>query len=207
VAPERLLRYSDARLQGYDGRVTWVDFAVLGVIAVSGILALSRGLVSEVLGLGAWVAAAAVAFYGYPMLEPHMAEWTGFSPDISQILSVAAIFLVTLMIFALVTGRIGAVVRDSALGGLDRTLGLVFGLARGAVLVVAVYIGAGMLTSAEQWPDPVKDARSLPFIADGASWLVSLLPPALRPPVTPPPMRATPTAAELMRAPAARRGG
>ncbi len=187
--------------------MTWVDFAVLGVIAVSGILALSRGLVSEVLGLGAWIAAAAVAFYGYPLLEPHVAEWTGFSLDIAQIISVGAIFLVALMVFAVITGRIGAVVRESALGGVDRTLGLVFGLARGAVLVIAAYIAAGMFTSTDRWPDPVKDARSLPIVADGAAWLVSLLPPALRPPVATPPVRVMPTAADLMRAPAPRRGG
>lgn len=177
------------------------------MIGVSGVLALSRGLVSEVLGLGAWIAAAFTAFNTYTLLDPLVAEWTGFAPEIAQIIAIAAIFLVALMIFALITGRIGAIVRESALGGLDRTLGLVFGLARGAVLVAAVYIGAGMFTAAEQWPEPVRHARSLPYVADSANWLVSLLPPALRPPVTPPPVPATPSAAELMRAPAARRGG
>lgn len=187
--------------------MTWVDFAIVGVVAISGLLAFARGLVSEVLGLGAWIAAAVAGFYLYPLLEPHVMGWTGFSPDIAQIVAVGAIFLVALLVFAMITGRIGAIVRNSALGGIDRTLGLVFGLARGAVLVLAAYIAAGMLIPTDRWPDPAREARSLPIVADGATWLVSLLPPALRLPVPPPPARLEPTAADLMRAPAPRRGG
>ncbi len=61
--------------------------------------------------------------------------------------------------------------RASPIGGLDRTLGLVFGLVRGAALVVLAYIIAGMVVQVDRWPDAVLQARSLPLVYQGASWV------------------------------------
>jgi len=62
---------------------------------------------------------------------------------------------------------IGALVRASVLGGLDRTLGLVFGIARGAALVVFAYIAVGMVIPIDHWPDAVLKARALPLAYQG----------------------------------------
>jgi membrane protein required for colicin V production len=97
-------------------------------------------------------------------------------------------------------------VEDSALGGVDRALGLVFGLARGAFLVILAYILAGMvLPATERWPEAVREARSLPLVVDGANRLVAMLPPDYRPRVSSPPLRPDPTQDDLLRPPARNR--
>ena len=59
----------------------------------------------------------------------------------------------------LIARWISALVRGSPIGGLDRTLGLVFGLARGAALVIIAYIVGGMVVHVDRWPEPVLEAR------------------------------------------------
>ena len=132
--------------------MTWVDLVVLGVVAVSGLLALARGFVREVLGLGAWAGAAGFAYWGMPLARPQFARWIA-SPEWVGAATAAALFLGSLLVLMVVSGWIAGLVQGSRLGGLDRTLGLVFGLARGALLVVFAYIAVGMVIPIEQWPD------------------------------------------------------
>jgi membrane protein required for colicin V production len=118
---------------------------------------------------------------------------------LADTVALVAVFVVVLILLSLVAGAVAGAVRDSVLGGLDRTLGLLFGLARGAVLVCAAYILVGLAIAVDQWPPPVLNARSLPFVYRGADWIVAHVPTEYRPALAPPPGRAT-TAAELMQA-------
>ena len=177
--------------------MTWVDLVVLAVLAVSAALALTRGFVREILGLAGWVGAIAAAVWGMPLLRPVLTRWMHPSPWIDPAAFVA-IFLVALVILLPIAGIIGRTVRNSPLGGLDRTLGLVFGLVRGAALVIIAYIGAGMVLPVNQWPAPAQQARLLWPAFLGARWTVDHLPSSYRPRVyTPPSGRAT-TAQELL---------
>jgi len=181
------------------GWMTWVDLVVLGVVAVSGLLALARGFVREVLGISAWVGATAFTYWGLPLAKPQFAHWIS-SPEWLAPVTGAALFLGSLLVLMVVSGWIGGVVRGSRLGGVDRTLGLVFGLARGALLVVFAYIAVGMVIPIDQWPEVVQKARTLPVAYEGAVWLVALLPPGAKPHVSPPPVGHQTTAEELFRA-------
>jgi membrane protein required for colicin V production len=179
--------------------MTWVDLAVLGVLAISAVLAFARGLVREVLGIGAWVGAIIVAIWAKPYAEPRFREWLG-QPDLVVPVSFGAVFVVTLLILLLVSGWIAALVRGSVLGGLDRTLGLVFGLVRGAAVVVFAYIAAGMVVPIEKWPPPVLQARTLPLAYDGAAWTVAQLPDGYKPRLYAPPPAPETTADALLHA-------
>ncbi len=179
--------------------MTWVDLAVLGVLAVSALLAFVRGFVREVLGIGAWVAAALVAAWAFPFARPRFRDWLG-APDLVDPVTFASVFVVTLLVLLLISHWIGTLVRGSALGGLDRTLGLVFGIVRGAALVVFAYIAVGLVIPADHWPDPVARARSLPLAYAGAAWAVARLPPDYRPKLQAPPSGRQATAEELLRA-------
>jgi membrane protein required for colicin V production len=179
--------------------MNWVDLVVLAVLALSGLLAFMRGLVREVLGLGAWIIAGVVASpYGvFPMVQP----WTRQQfndPTTADIIAFGGVFIVTLIVLWIIAGIVGGLVRDSVLGGLDRTLGLLFGIARGAVLVAVLYVLVGMAVPAEQWPQPVLQARALPTVYHGAEWLASQLPQGYRPTVTPPPAEKPTTSADLL---------
>ena len=106
------------------------------------------------------------------------------------------------------TAVIARAVQGSALGGLDRTLGLVFGLARGAVLLAVAYVLVGLAIPVAQWPEPVVEARSLPLVHKGAVWIAEQIPPAYRPAVAAPPAgRPTTAAALLQSSPTGRAGG
>jgi membrane protein required for colicin V production len=179
--------------------MTWVDLVVLGVLAVSALLAFMRGFVREVLGIGAWVAAVLVAIWAFPYARPQFREWLG-TPDLVDPVTFAAVFIVTLLVLLLICHWIGALVRGSVLGGVDRTLGLVFGLVRGAALVVFAYIAAGLVVPVDRWPDPVLQARSLPVAYAGAVWAAAQLPPDYRPKLQPPPGGRQTTAEDLLRA-------
>jgi membrane protein required for colicin V production len=178
--------------------MTWVDLVVVGVVAVSGLLALSRGLVREVLGLGAWIGAGAFTYWGTPLARPQFERW--IPPEWAGPATAAALFIGSLLVLMAISSWIGHLVRGSSLGGLDRTLGLVFGLARGALLVVFTYIAAGMVIPIDQWPDVVDRARFLPLAYRGAVWVVSMLPQEAKPRLYPPPVAKQTTAEELFHA-------
>ena len=185
--------------------MNWVDGVVLAVLALSAVVALFRGLVQEVLGIGAWVGAAFAAWTLWPVLVPYLAE--SVEPAwIADAIAVAGVFLVVLVALKIAIAMIARRVQDSALGGTDRALGMVFGLARGAFLVVAAYILAGMVMPApENWPVPVREARSLPAVAEGARWLMERIPPDYRAKLVAPPSLPDPGFNDLVRPPARNR--
>jgi membrane protein required for colicin V production len=166
--------------------VTWVDIVVIAIIAISALLAFARGFVREALGIGAWVGAAVFAVWAAPYLQDRFRAWIP-NPDLVAPAALAAGFVVALIVLSVIAGMVGGLVRMSVLGGLDRTLGLVFGVARGVVLVVAAYIAAGFVVAPDRWPEPVQQARALPYAYAGAVMVVNLLPPAYRPAVPAPP--------------------
>lgn len=181
----------------------WVDGVLLAAIVVSAILAFFRGMVREVLSVGAWAGALLAAFYEYtqkrltPVIAPHVDP-----PWVAEALACGAVFLVVLIVLMVVIHWIANRVQGSALGGLDRTLGIGFGLVRGVVLIMIAYIMGGVfLPTTERWPEPVREARSLPIIADGSAWLVAQLPAEFRPRMPDRPGRAAPTQDDLLRPP------
>ncbi len=157
-----------------------VDAVILLVVAISAMFGFLRGLVREVLGLAAWVAAAAAAVYFFPALQS-IARRSIANPDIADPVAFGVAFLLVLIALSLIARALGGAVRRSALSGLDRTLGLVYGLARGAVFAIAAFILAGLWEPPDQWPPEVLAARTLPSIYLGAEWITQRLPETYRP--------------------------
>lgn len=178
--------------------MNWVDLVVLGVILISGFLAFARGLVREALGLGAWAVSAYVAYRTAPLIQP-WARLQIKEVALADTLTFIGIFVIVLILLSLIAGALAGAVRGSVLGGLDRTLGLVFGLLRGAALVCVAYILVGLAIPVDQWPVPVMEARSLPLVYQGAAWVSDHMPPGYRPNVAVPAGRTT-TSAELLHA-------
>jgi membrane protein required for colicin V production len=185
--------------------MTWVDGVVLAVLAFSAVIAFFRGMVREVLGVGAWVGAVLAALLWRLDLAALFEDKVD-PPWVAEALAAAGIFLVVLIVLKLIIAFLANLVQDSILGGLDRALGMVFGLARGAFLVVVAYILAGMFAPPpDQWPPAVREARFLPLVVDAAQWLTERLPLELKPGLALPPLRPGPTQDDLMRPPARNR--
>ena len=153
-----------------------VDLGVLGVILISTLLAFSRGLVREVLSIGAWVVAALATVYGLPYLTPIAQKYIS-APLVAQIVTGTAIFIVTLFLCAAISHLVARNVRHSGFGAVDRSLGLIFGVARGAILVCLAYLAfVWAEPKPEDQPDVVKSARTLKYVAQGAELIKALLP-------------------------------
>ena len=115
--------------------MNWADWAIIAIIVLSGLISLNRGFIKEALSLLIWVLAFVIA----RMFSANMATLLVDYIDVSTVRYAAAfamLFAATLMVGALVNYLISTLVRMTGLSGTDRVLGIVFGLARGGLLVV-----------------------------------------------------------------------
>jgi membrane protein required for colicin V production len=156
---------------------TSFDYAVMAVIGLSATRGMWRGLLAEAFGLIGWIAALFIAGHFVGVVVPYIpANWPGGALTqwlIAFLLVVAAVLLVSSVLSALLT-RITEV---TGLRGVDRSLGLLFGLARGAILVVVLVALAGLteLPQKEFW----RNALLRPVAEQGVRELKPLLPDTL----------------------------
>jgi len=132
--------------------------------------------VREVLSIAAWVAAAAAAFFLHdkvlPYVQPHIAN-----KQIALAVAAGGVFLLTLIIVSFITMRISDFVLDSRIGALDRTLGFLFGAARGLLLVVVGMLFFNWFVHDEKaQPTWVAEAKSRPLLNAIGAKLMSVLP-------------------------------
>ena len=124
---------------------TIIDFGVIVIIAVSALLAFSRGIVREGMAIAGWIAAAILAFIfadtAQPLVRqiPYLGDILGDSCELLILASFAVIFAVALLIVSIFTPLLSTLVQKSILSGLDKNLGFIFGICRGLVLVIAAF--------------------------------------------------------------------
>jgi membrane protein required for colicin V production len=150
------------------------DVAVIVILLLSALLAFARGFVQEVLSIAGWVGAAAVTWFALPHATPYVLEYVS-NELFAQLIAGGAVFVVALIVFSIATHYIARGVRGSALNAVDRSLGFVFGLARGALLVVLAYMLAVWMLPEER-PDWLEEARARPMVEQGADWLRGMVP-------------------------------
>lgn len=151
---------------------TWVDWSIIALIAVSGLISLTRGFVKEAVSLVVWIVAGAVAWLYGGALAAHLAPYIEL-PSARVIAGCAILFVLTLMVGALLTHLLGMLVQATGLSGTDRLLGMIFGLARGALLVV---ITVGLLSLAPVQQDPWwQQSKLLPDFLMIADWSKNLV--------------------------------
>lgn len=152
-----------------------LDIILIVVMLISAFLAMIRGFVREVLSIAAWVAAAAAAALLYPFLLPHVQPFIE-NDTVATGVTVAAIFLVALIVVSYITMRISDFVLDSRIGALDRTLGFVYGAARGMLLLVVAMLFLNWFLDEEQQPGWITAAKSRPILISLGDQLRNALP-------------------------------
>lgn len=156
----------------------FLDLILIGIMLISGVLALMRGFTREVLSLVAWGLSAVAAYFAIKQQKlidlamPYVDK-----PILAQIAVGAIAFIVVLIVVSLISVKISDWVVDSAAGAFDRTLGFIYGLARGFVLVAIAYLFYGWLLPFDKQEDWVKNARSLPLIRAAGETLLAFMPP------------------------------
>lgn len=146
---------------------TWVDWVIIGTIVVSALISLTRGFVKEALSLLTWVIAGLVAW----MFGGAFADLlTGYieTPSLRVIVACGILFVLSLILGGLLNYLIGQLVVATGLSGTDRFLGMVFGAARGVLLVV---VAAGLLSlapvEADEW---WRQSQLIPHFLLVADW-------------------------------------
>ncbi len=155
--------------------VNIVDIAVGVVLLLSALLAYARGFVHEVLSVGGWIGAIFATIHGYPYLRPYAHELISIE-IVADLSAGIGLFVVTLLILSLLTRVIAKGVQSSALNALDRSLGFLFGVLRGAVLISLAYIGVEWMVPPDEQPEWMTTARSMPLIQEGAAFMITLVP-------------------------------
>ncbi|MBK8183752.1 MAG: CvpA family protein [Candidatus Competibacteraceae bacterium] len=156
--------------------MNWVDYLITIIIALSMLIGLWRGLLREIVSLAAWIAAFAIAFLfaeaGAAFLTPYIDI-----PSLRVAAAFAALFLTTLLLGGLIGILASHLVDYTELNGIDRVLGMGFGLLRGAVVITLLVLMAGVtpLPKDAWW----QQARLLGHFQESALWLRGFLPPEL----------------------------
>jgi len=155
--------------------VSILDLLVIGIVLISGLLASVRGFAREVLAIGSWVAAAIAAYMFHPKvlvyLEPHIAN-----RQVALAAAIAILFLGVLVLATMITVKISDIILDSSIGALDRTLGFLFGAARGFLIAAIAFLFFDKLVGEKQYPDWIRDAKLRPVLKQSGDQIIALLP-------------------------------
>lgn len=157
--------------------MNWTDYVIIFIVAISVLIGLWRGLISEVLALAIWIAAFWVAWTFGPAVAAHLDHLIAL-PSARIIIGYGLCFLAVLLLGALLRFAISRLVESTGLSGTDRLLGMIFGFARGVLLVALLVflIGFTAFTRDPWWRNSVL----LPQFQRVAAWLEQRVPASVR---------------------------
>ncbi|MGX9145433.1 CvpA family protein [Mesorhizobium sp. 128a] len=154
--------------------ITLLDGILVGFTLVSAMLAMVRGLSREILSVVSWAAAAAAAFFFYKPVLPYVQPYVE-SDKIAMAASAGIVFVIALIVVSVITMKLADWIIDSRIGALDRTLGFLYGAARGILVVAVALLFFNWLAGAKA-PAWVANAKSRPLLETIGAKLESLLP-------------------------------
>lgn len=153
--------------------MSWVDLIIVTIIIISALISVVRGFVKESISLASWILAGFIALrYFTPLaelLEPYIE-----SPTIRTGTGFAILFVCSLIVGAIVNFMASQAVSKTGLTGTDKSLGVVFGAARGMLIVTMLVLLAGLTPMpSEPWWN---DSAMIEFFSDMANWIKDILP-------------------------------
>lgn len=154
---------------------TLLDGILVLVTLISAVLAMIRGFTREVFAIGSWVAAAVVTYMFWERVLPFTQNYIE-DRNLALGVTILGIFFVTLIVVSVITMRISDFVLDSRAGPLDRTLGFIFGAARGLILVVIAVLFLNFFMQPDQQPPWIAQAKTKPWLDSIGNDLLSRLP-------------------------------
>ena len=150
------------------------DLIVIGIIALSLLLGLLRGLVQEILSLFSWGSAGLLAWFNYPLLAPWLEELI-YNNFLRNIAAAVLAFVISIVILNILANIIGKLANSQHIRGTDRALGTLFGLVRGYIICAGLLAASYWLWEERSPPDFLQEGKTLPYVAQGAVTLVDLL--------------------------------
>ena len=156
----------------------WIDIVILGIVLLSALISVARGFVKEILSLVAWIAAFFVTLYLYGNLSSLI---TFVDNSLARnAIAIFVLFFGTLIIIGFVNMTLTAIIKKTGLSGTDRLLGMVFGAARG--IIILLFMGSVLVflenmdllqsISRESW---YKNSLLLPEVIKASKMVLNLL--------------------------------
>jgi membrane protein required for colicin V production len=153
--------------------LNWVDFTIIGIVAISTLISFFRGLVKEILSLATWLIAFLVAFKFFDGLAKYLTPYIQ-TDSLRRAIAFAIIFGIILVIGIVISHFFAQFIAKSGLHGPDRTLGLFFGFGRG-ILIIAILLLIGSVNGLKQetwWAQ----SKVIPYFDNLVTWLGTFLP-------------------------------
>lgn len=152
------------------------DLIVFGVLGLSAIMSFFRGFVREFLSLGTWVGASVITLYAFPhvatMLRPHVN-----SEMVASGFAGLFTFMGALIILSVFSSLLLKFLKTGAdVGFLNNMMGLVFGLARGTLLIAVGFYIFSLATAKENYPEWMSQSVSLPYVETVSAWVAHMAP-------------------------------
>ncbi|MGI6852835.1 CvpA family protein [Mesorhizobium sp. 1B3] len=154
--------------------ITLLDGILVGFTLVSAMLAMVRGFSREVLSIASWIAAAAAAYFFFPQVLPYVQPYIDH-PQLAMAAAAGIVFVIALIVVTVITMKIADFIIDSRVGALDRTLGFLYGAARGILVVAVGMMFFNWLVSSNP-PAWISQAKSRPLLEDIGTRLEAMLP-------------------------------
>jgi membrane protein required for colicin V production len=152
--------------------MSWPDYAILAVIAISSLVGALRGFIKEVFSLLVWSAAFLVAYHFSGDVAALMEDSVTL-PSARTAMGFSGLFVAVLLVGGLINYLLGRLVETTGLSGTDRLLGGVFGAARGLAMIVAVILVTGFtpIPSDPWWKESQSIQRLMPLVAWASEYL------------------------------------
>ena len=129
--------------------MNWADWIIVLILLVSSLISLKRGFVKEALSLLVWLIAFVVATWFSPTLAPHLEAYAS-TPSSQQMAAFATLFIVALLLGSAINYLLSSLVKMTGMSNTDRALGVFFGFARGALIVMAAVLYVPLMVPIDQ---------------------------------------------------------
>ncbi len=151
----------------------WIDIVIIALFVISILIGIYRGLVKETLSVASWALAAFMAFRYGEQASVYIKPYVTQAP-LDLAIAYVAVFLISLIVFSVISHIISQIFDSSGMKGIDRSIGSIFGAIRAAaIIVILVLVGRFMAMDNQQW---WMDSQFIPYFEPLVEWFKSYLP-------------------------------
>lgn len=159
-----------------EANINIFDAAVIGIIVLSALLSFFRGFLREVFSLGTWAGASVITLYAYPTVAKMLADKLSNTQVANGLASIGT-FLGALLILSIIGAVLLKYLKPSnEVGMVDNTLGLIFGVLRGALLVAVAFYIMSLFLKPEDYPAWVQEAKTKSYVEEIALLIGKIAP-------------------------------